>query len=258
MNPTTLAIVVSGGLFAGVLLCLELGNRLGKKEAEGDLTGARTGVGAIEAALFGLLGLMLAFNFNGASTRFNLRRALIVDEANALGTAWLRLDLVQPAAQPVLRDLFRSYLDSRLAVYAKLPDLEAAKAEMVHGAELRRALWSRAVQAAGQPGGEAVQRSLLPALTQMFEVATARTRAFFTHSPPVITAFLVALVMLTAVLAGHGMSAGKQRRMGHRLVFAVITSMTVYLIFDLDYPRYGLIHVGADDQALFDLRASME
>ena len=258
IHPTTLAIIVSGGLFVGVLLCLELGYRFGKKEAARDPDGVRTGVGAVEAALFGLFGLMLAFNFNSASTRFNVRRALIVDEANALGTAWLRLDLAPPGEQPDLRDMFRRYLDSRLAVYAKLPDLEAAKAEMAHNVELQGALWSRAIQVAGKPGGEAVQRSLLPALNQMFEVATSRTRAFFTHSSPVIMAFLVAVVLLAAVLAGHAMSAGKRRRTGHRLIFALITSATLYLILDLEYPRYGLIRVDADDQALLDVRASMK
>ena len=85
-------------------------------------------MGAIESALFGLLGLLLAFSFGGATNRFNTRRALIVDEANALGTAWLRLDLAPVAEQPALRDVFRRYLDSRLAVYASFPDIEAAKA----------------------------------------------------------------------------------------------------------------------------------
>lgn len=254
-NPIVLAVVVSGALFFGVLLCLELGCRLGKKEAGEDPDGARAGAGALEGAVFGLLGLLLAFSFGGATTRFNLRRALVVDEANAVGTAWLRLDLAPPAEQAGLRDLFHRYLDSRLAIYAKLPDVEAAKAQLARASELEGALWSRSVEASRQPGGEGLQRALLPSLNAMFEIATTRTRAAYTHTSPVITGFLVAVVLLSAMLAGHGMSASKRRRLSHRFLFAAVTAATMYLIFDLEYPRFGFIRVDADDQVLVDLRA---
>lgn len=257
MNPLVLGIVVSVGLFFAVLLFLELGDRLGKKEAAEDPEGARAGVGAIEGALFGLLGLLLAFSFGGATTRFNTRRAQIVDEANAIGTAWLRLDLAPSAEQPELRNAFRAYVDSRLAVYATLPDLAAAQAGLVRSGEMQAALWARSIAVAKQPGGEAVQRALLPSLNEMFDIATTRTRAAFTHTSPVITGFLVAVVLLSALLAGHGMSASKRRRTSHRLLFAFLTATTMYLIFDLEYPRFGLIRVDADDQVLHDVRESM-
>lgn len=258
MNPMILAVVVSGALFVGVMLSLEAGYRLGKKEAAEDPEGARAGVGAIEGALFGLLGLLLAFSFGGATNRFNDRRAQIVDEANAIGTAWLRVDLLPEGEQPALRDLFRRYLDNRLAVYARLPDVDAAMAELARGAELQGALWSRAVAASRQPGGEAAQRALLPALNEMFDIATTRTRAAFTHTSPVITGFLLAVVLLSAVLAGHAMSAARRRRMHHRIMFAAVTATTMYLIFDLEYPRFGLIRLDAADHVLVEVRAGMK
>jgi hypothetical protein len=258
MSPLTVGILVSAGLFFAVLLFLELGDRLGKKEAAEDPEGARAGVGAIEGALFGLLGLLLAFSFGGATTRFNTRRAQIVDEANAIGTAWLRLDLAPVAEQPALREAFRGYVDSRLAVYAKLPDIAAAKAELVRVGERQSALWARSVEVARQPGGEAVQRALLPSLNDMFDIATTRTRAGFTHTSPVITGFLLVVVLLSALLAGHGMSASKRRRTSHRLLFAFLTATTMYLIFDLEYPRFGFIRIDADDQVLYELRDSMK
>lgn len=258
MNPTLLAVAVSGALFLGVLLCLELGFRLGKKEAAEDPEGARAGVGAVEGALFGLLGLLLAFSFGGATARFNLRRALIVDEANAMGTSWLRLDLAPPEEQAALRELFRGYVDSRLAVYSRLPNLDAALAQLARATELQGALWTKSVAVARQPGGEAVQRALLPSLNELFDIANSRTRAAYTHTSPVITGFLVVVILLSAVLAGHGMSAAKRRRLSHRLVFATVTAATMYLIFDLEYPRFGLIRVDADEQALLEVRASMK
>ena len=97
--------------------------------------------------MFALLGLLIAFTFSGAAVRFDQRRSLIVQETNDIGTAYLRLDLLPPSAQPALRDLFRRYLDSRLEVYRRLPDIEAARAELARSNELQGEIWSRAVAA---------------------------------------------------------------------------------------------------------------
>src|SRR6266513_2257041 len=85
----------------------------------------------LEVAVFALLGLLLAFTFSGAASRFDTRRQLIVEETNDIGTAYLRLDLLPVDAQPGLCENFRGYVDARLEVYRKLPDIAAAKEEMV-------------------------------------------------------------------------------------------------------------------------------
>jgi hypothetical protein len=120
-------MVLAVALFLGILLLSELGRRLGQRRFAQDPDGARAGIGVVDGAVFGLLGLLVAFTFSGAGSRFDARRHLVVEEANAIGTAWLRLDLLPSGEQPALRDLFRSYLDTRIEVYASLPDLEAAE-----------------------------------------------------------------------------------------------------------------------------------
>lgn len=77
--------------------------------------------------------------------RFDGRRALIIEEANAIGTAYLRLDLAPLNAQPALRESFRRYVDSRLEAYRKLPDMEAAKTTLARSAWLRGEIWNQAV-----------------------------------------------------------------------------------------------------------------
>jgi len=80
--------------------------------------------------VFGLMGLLLAFSFSGAASRFDTRRELIGEEANVIDAAYLRLDLLPASAQPVLRQDFRDYLDARIRFYREVglnPD--AAKAE---------------------------------------------------------------------------------------------------------------------------------
>jgi len=112
LTLATSALALSVGLLVGMLACLELGYRSGWRAAQGD-GAAQEGLGAIEAAVFALLGLLLGFAFAGATARLDARRMLIVKEANAIGTAYLRLDLLPPADQPELRRLFRDYLDVR-------------------------------------------------------------------------------------------------------------------------------------------------
>jgi hypothetical protein len=108
MKASLSAILFAAGLFVGMILLLETGRRLGRCRQGKDEEGARAGLGAVEGAVFALMGLLIAFTFSGAASRFDARRQLIVEEANALSTAWLRLDMLPSAAQPELRDLRQS------------------------------------------------------------------------------------------------------------------------------------------------------
>ena len=121
---------------AGTLGLLEVGRRFGERRRAQDPEGTKAGAGAMEGAGFGLMGLLIAFTFSGARTRFDARRALAVEEANCIGTAWLRLDLLLASAQPPLREKFRQYVDARLALFRKLPDLAASKAEQTRAGVL--------------------------------------------------------------------------------------------------------------------------
>src|SRR2546430_14866399 len=107
-------------LFVGMVVLVEVGRRIGIRRRQRDAEGAGEGVGAVEGAIFALLGLLMAFTFSGAAARFDTRRHLIVDETNAIGTAYWRVDLAAPDLQPALRDSFRRYLEARLDVYRKI------------------------------------------------------------------------------------------------------------------------------------------
>jgi hypothetical protein len=102
MHYTVLGVALAVGIFLGMLVLLELGRRLGQRRLAADTEGA--GVGVIDGAVLALLGLLLAFTFSGAAARFETRRSLVVEEANAIGTTYLRLDLLPSEAQPPLRE----------------------------------------------------------------------------------------------------------------------------------------------------------
>jgi hypothetical protein len=257
-NLEQISVVFSGTLFVGMLVLIEIGRLAGARRLTRDPEGARTGISAVEGSLFGLLGLLIAFTFSGAASRLDARRLLITQEANNIGTAWLRLDLLPAEAQPELRDLFRRYLDSRLETYKKLPDLAAAETELAHSIALQGEIWKKAVEAvrAGPPGPTG--SLLLNSLNSMFDIVTSRTAAARTHPPAVIYLMLGALAFAAALLAGFGMAGAKTRSWIHVIGFAAVLSLTVYVILDLEFPRLGLIRVDAFDQSLYELRESMK
>jgi hypothetical protein len=248
------AVPVAIGLFVAMLVCLEIGHRIGVRRAERDPEEA--GVGVVDGAIFALLGLLVAFTFSGAADRFDQRRTLIVEEANAIGTAYLRLDLLPTAARDDLREMFRRYLDARLAVYRALPDIAKSKAELQRANTLQQEIWTKAVAASAsiQPA----TMLLLPALNDMFDITTTRTMAAMTHPPVVIFGLLFALAGLSALLAGRAMAADRKRHWMHAVTFSAALAGAVYVIIDIEYPRFGLIRVDAFDVVLVELRNSMK
>jgi hypothetical protein len=251
------SIFFAAGLLLAMILLLELGRRLGLRRLAKDTEGARAGIGAVDGAVFGLLGLLVAFTFSGAAARFDQRRQLIVAEANNIGTAWLRLDLLPASSQPALRELFRQYVDSRLASYRKLPDLEAARAELDRSVQLQGQIWKAAVAACQTPDGQRSAVLVLGGLNQMIDIVTNRTMALKTHPPAIIFFLLGALACASALLAGFGMAGGRRRSWIHIMAFSAIMAVCVYVILDLEFPRIGLIRIDAADQLLVDLRQTM-
>jgi hypothetical protein len=241
-----------------MLLASELGRRLGVAQIAREPEGLAKGIGAAEAAVFGLLGLLLAFSFSGAASRFEDRRHLITSEANAIGTAYLRLDLLSPEVQPQMKELFRQYVDARLESYSNAGDVAATTASLAEDAALQSEIWERAVAETTRPGmPNPPAMLLLPALNEMIDITTTRVMATRNHPPPVVFIMLAALAVVGALLVGYGTSVNRQRSWLHTLVYAVILSLTVYVIIDLEFPRLGLIRVDSADQVLTDLRSSM-
>lgn len=258
MNVATLSVFVAVGLFVGVVVLIEVGRRIGVWRLARDPEGARTGTGVVDGAIFGLLGLLIAFTFSGAAARFDARRELIVEETNAIGTAWLRIDLLPGDAQRGIRDLFRRYLDSRLAVYAAIPDMNAVKTELVRSQQLQDEVWSASLAACREVRDPATTSLVVAALNAMIDITTTRTVASMAHPPTIIYVMLVVLALACALLVGYSMAGARGRNWLHIAAFAAVVALTVYVTLDLEFPRLGMIRIDAVDQILRDLRESMD
>jgi len=259
VNPVVIGGGVAFSTFVGILVALWLGRRIGQGVLARHGSIGHQGVTSLETAVFALLGLMIAFTFSGALTRFDGRRVQAVDEANAVGTAWLRLDLLPASAQPKVRETFKAYVDSRIATYRKLPDVRGARAEFSRSLELQGEVWAQALAAVRQRDARPTAELLvIPALNEMINFTTTRMAATQIHPPLAIYLMLIGLALASALLGGYQTAGEKAYDWVHQVGFAMMVALTVYVILDIEYPRLGFIRMDAIDHFLVDARASMK
>ena len=257
MNRTLVAEMVCLALFFGMVLLSNAGYYLGRRTLrKGDTIPDVSG--AIIAAMFALLGLLIAFTFSGAYSRFDARRQLIVQEANAIGTAYLRLDLLPVHAQEPLQENFRKYAISRAELYEKLTDVRAALEELARTEDLEKEIWSQVLAASNAPEYRPMRLLLLPPINEMFDIVTTRTVAIQTHPPLPIFLTLFAIALACAGLTGYRASASEYHNQFYTILLAAVIAYVFYLILDIEYPRTGLISLEKVNRILFELAETMK
>lgn len=237
------SILIVIGLLAGMFLAMFAGRRLGQARPPRDET--ETGhVTATQASLLGILGLLLGFTFSVALGRHDARSGAVVAEANAIGTAWLRTDLL-PDPGPV-RDAMRAYVERRIAASTIPVSERAARDAEIAAAEAAfAALWAEASAVARETPNPATV-AFASALNDMIDELSARDAAIDRHVPEIVLIMLYATFLLSGGLLGYASGAARTRITLTALVMPFLIVALVYVIIDLDRPRRGLITV---DQA---------
>jgi len=208
--------------------------------------------------VFGLPGLIIAFTFAGAESRFEHRRHLITEEANAIGTAYLRMDLLPVVTRSEMKALFLRYIETRLAAFRSVEDAAATKAILEISAALQGEIWQKSVIACDRPEASRHAGILaFAALNTLIDITTTRATANIDHPPIVILLLFFALSLIGSLLVGYIMSLNNRRHWLHPLAFAVMVSLTVFVILDIEFPRRGLVRVDLADKPLIELRQSM-
>jgi hypothetical protein len=142
---------------------------------------------------------------------------LIVEEGNAIGTAYLRLDLLPAETQPALREMFRKYVDSRREVYRRLPDLAAAQQELARSQELQNEIWPHEIDACQAASNPAVMTLVMPSTNDMIDNTSTRTVAALSHPPQIIFAMIFLLVLASALVAGQDLASANRRDLLQRV-----------------------------------------
>ncbi len=234
-----------------------MGRRFAKWQVERHSLGKIETINVVEGAIFGLLGLMVAFTFSGAYERFEARKTHIVEEANVVETAYLMLDLLTPSATPDLRNNFRLYVDTRLSAYKDIPNFNAVYRELRKSKQLQGKIWNQVLAACKITNDQTVTQLLIPAITTMFETENTGIAITQVHPPAIVFELLLGLAMLSSFLSGYATVEKKVRDSIYNFIYIGITAFIIYMIIDLEFPRMGLIRVDSFDQVLMDVRNTL-
>jgi hypothetical protein len=258
------AVLIAGGFFISSLFLLNYGRQLGLRYLKED-TGNMAGLTTVEGAVFALIGLLLAFTISGALQRFDDRRQLVIQEANAASTAHDRLALFEGDVGRDLQNKLRDYVQARIDLYRMPHDYSLSKRTEFFSSEqedkilsLKNNVWNAAVAACPHASFRPACAQALPTLANLFEVARLRLGAAEKHPPQVIYVMLFGLGLGGSLLAGFGMAAAKSRSWIHMLIFAATLTVALYTLTDMEYPRLGLIRIDNFDHFLVDAQLQMQ
>ncbi len=252
------ALLLAFCLFIAFVGCVELGRRIGVHQLRAIGEGARAGVGVIDGAVFGLLSLLLGFSFSGAAARFDKRRELVAAEANAIGTAWQRIETLVTEQQHTLRPLFIRYFDELLEFYRNASGTDDPLRESPALTNSGNALWTSAVALCLTQEGDRARMLLLPSLNEMFGAVERERLARRIHPPKVIFAMLAIIALAAALFGGYEMSNAPARNWLYIIGVAFAISFATYVIAELEYPRLGFVRIDSMDRALTELRQSLQ
>jgi hypothetical protein len=233
-------LCVAAALFAILLAALEVGLRVGRRVAHETDAGESSQIGAIQGAILGLLGLLLAFSFAAAGTRFLERQDLIVEEANAIGTAYLRADLLEEPHRSELREALRRYTEHRLELSRRLRAViqpaDLAEVERLHGR-----IWSAA--SAGVTARPAVMMGVLVPVNEVIDLHSTRLAAGRKRLHPLVMGLLISCSVLAIGAMGYGSGVGGRKRSPLAFALTSLIGVALWVTIDFDHPRAGLMQL---------------
>lgn len=236
-------------------LALEIGYRVGAWRHARVAEEKESPVGAMVGSILGLLAFLLAFTFSMAASRFDERRRMVLEEANAIGTTYLRTRLLPEPHRTEAAKLLKEYVDVRLPDFRQ-SDVAATVAQVIKRSdELHEQLWSHAV-AAAEKKPTPITATFVNALNEMIDLHAKRVLvATRNRIPSIIWIMLIALAILGMASMGYQSGLAAARRSPAMVGMILAFAGVLFLIADLDRGHEGLLTVG--QQSMIDLQKSM-
>ena len=250
LSTWQLALVLAGIMFGATAIGLVAGRALSRHADT-----LREPLGIVQGALLTLVGLVLAFGLAMAVSRYDSRRAAVVDDANTIGTAYLRAQTLREPERGLSLPLYVEYTDASLRLSNSVPGTADAKSAIAAESLLQRRLWRLAGEAmAAEPTGSA-PRLYVESLNEMIDQQTTRVSALNNRVPSAI--LLVEVIGAATALGLMALYlAALSRGVVTMLLAAGLITLLLFVTFDLDRPARGFITIPA--APLEALRASME
>jgi hypothetical protein len=239
LDTGVLAILLGAVLVAATLTGLLIGRRLGRSA-----TGPREHFGVLQGALIGFMGLVLAFGLSLALGRYESRRADTVDEANAIGTTYLRAQTLAEPMRTETLDLLPRYTATSIAIAETTPGSAAEERALALSARDQRKLWALAGQALDRAQVASAPRLYVESLNEMFDAQSTRVYALANRVPTAVLLLeVVGAATALGVLALHLATLGGG--VIPALISALLVTLLLVVTFDLDRPARGLIRIPA-------------
>lgn len=233
-------LLVAVGLYAGLMLSVEVGFRAGRRGTRNGEKGGGGPVGTIQAAALGLLGLLLGFSFSGAASRFIERQDLVTREANAIGTAYLRAELLGEPYRADLRASLRSYTKHHIEVSERLKGgIDADDANEVE--RQHAAIWKAARD--GVEAKPALTVAVLSPVNEVIDLYSTRIAAGRKHLPALVLGLLFACSSIALAAIGFGCGMAGRRLMPLTGALAFLIGTALWTTLDLDHSRRGVIRI---------------
>ena len=234
------------------LVAYEVGFRVGMWSKRRDPDGDEGPTGMIVGSILALMAFLLAITMGMAGDRFDTRRGLVLAEANALGTTYLRAGYLPEAASAEMQELVIEYVPLRIAP----SDQAQLAANIQRSEELQAEMWAIAEEVARTDGSD-VTALFIESLNDVIDLHTSRVVAgIYARVPATILWLLVIGVIISLALVGYSAGLGRKRSPAIALVLVLFLGAVIWLVVDLDRPREGLIQVS--QQPLIDLQQRLE
>lgn len=247
------SLLIAAILFLSMVVAIEVGAWLGMRFEKDASKSLRTQVNSLQASLLGILALLLGFTFSQSLQRYDVRSAAVVEEANAIGTAYLRAELLPTETRDASIALMRDYIDVRISASAvSLDRQEERDLLLAEGQGMQAKLWQLAVLGARASASPATTNLYLQSLNELIDSNTRRDAALNRHVPELVLFLLYSTFILTGGLLGYASGISGRRASNGTYVLVALIVVLVFIIIDLDRPRRGFIEV--DQSSLTDLR----
>lgn len=260
MKPEDLALAMAVGTFVGMVFSMELGFRWGRRQAEaaGGAWEVDRSLAGIHSALASLMAFMLGFAYSGAQGRLETRRQQIVDEVNVIADNYQYLDILPKEDQPNLRELYRRYVDARIAAYADVSDLDRVREAWFRSEEISNRIWTATVASASKSPKIPVMTLTLGKNNDLTDITVARWVALNARTPVRIMLLIWFLGPITAFASGLTMAERAKRHWPHFLLYCAAVAFSFHVVLDLDSPRFGRVRLTEEQSLMERLRASMK
>ena len=237
-------VLIAFALLGFLALASELGYRLGGRGRQTHNESTRTQIVSIQAAILGLLSLLLGFTFAMALSRFEYRKQMVVEESNAIGTAALRAQFLPPPHEAEVSELFRRYVEIRLDSVLFTEQSSPARQQLdSETRQLQSRLWGIANGAAEADPRSVPLGLFAHAVNQLIDIKAKRDIGVANHVPESVLLLMMGFAVLAVGVLAYGNGLAGARSPTPTAAYSIIVVLVIVLIIDLDHPQGGLARV---------------